>query len=88
MIRFRLSPARRFGEIGLVVVERVESRAERRRAVVAASGSLEPVVVVLRDAAGVRAVSVEGAGRPLQELLAEEPDLSPLLQQAEALLAV
>lgn len=87
----RLSQVRLVGDVALVAVEHVERHVERHvgrgRFGVGASGSVEPLLVVILDAQGQRALSLDEDARSLEALRRDHPDLDALLDAARDALA-
>jgi uncharacterized spore protein YtfJ len=80
--RFRAGSPRRVGDATLVVVERIRLLVDRGDSWAWASGSLEPIAILVRDARGVSVLGVEERPITLEELRRKVPELDASLSPA------
>ncbi len=73
----------RIGDVILLAIERVAVRSGRSGPGVWATADLDPHAIVVRDAAGVRAVALDGTPLPLGPLRETIPGLDDLLAPVE-----
>lgn len=69
----------RVGGVTLLTIERVVVRSSRMARGAWVTAAVEPQAVVVRDAAGVRLVALDGAASSLEQLRERIPGLDALL---------